>query len=62
MPGGAEALVHWRDTVETLAKAGTIEPLVALDLDLANMYGSIEWPFIRAGLEKHFKCAKDWMR
>eukprot|EP00973_Karenia_brevis_P057003 7929184-Karenia_brevis.AAC.1 len=36
MPGGAEALVHWRACVEDLALSGAIGPLVAFDLDLAN--------------------------
>ena len=54
MPGGAEALVHWRSTVETLALEGDIEALVAFDLDLTNMYGSIEWPSIRAAVAKNF--------
>ena len=34
MPGGCEALVHWRSTVEELAINGAIEPVVAFDLDL----------------------------
>ena len=45
MPGGAEALVHWRGVVEERALAGAIEPMVAFDLDLANMLGrGVEWP------------------
>ena len=41
MPGGAEALVHWRSTAEDLAISGAVPPLVALDLGLSNMFGSI---------------------
>ena len=54
MPGGAEALVHRRGLVEELAISGAIEPLVVFDLDLANMFGSIEWPRIREAIDKHF--------
>ena len=48
MPGGAEALVHWRDTIECLALRGDIAPLVAC------MLCGIEWPEIRAAACKHF--------
>lgn len=61
MPGGAEALVHWRDTVESLALQGSIDPVVAFDLDLANMFCSIEWPEIRAAVSKHFAEARPWI-
>ena len=42
LPGGAEALVHWRSSVEELALQGKIGPLVVFDLDLKNMFGSVE--------------------
>ena len=54
LPGGAEALVHWRSTVEEMAREGLIPPLIAFDLDLKNMFGSIEWPRIRAAIATHF--------
>ena len=44
MPSGAEALVHWRGLMEEQAMQGKTPPLVAFDLDLANMFGSAEWP------------------
>ena len=62
MPGGAEALVHWRGLIEELALTGAIEPLVAFDLDLANMFGSIEWPAIRNAIAKHFPEAEAWVQ
>ena len=37
MPGGGEALVQWQGLAEELAMAGSIPPVVALDLDLANI-------------------------
>jgi hypothetical protein len=60
MPGGAEALVHWRDTLEELALSGQVEALVAFDLDLQNMFGSVEWPCIREAMNGHFQAAAAW--
>ena len=60
MPGGTEALIHWRGAIEELAMSGAIEPVVALDLDLANMFCNIEWPEIRAAISKHFVEAAEW--
>ena len=34
LPGACEALCHWRGTIEPLVLNGTLEPLVAADLDL----------------------------
>ena len=39
---------------------GTLEPLVAADLDLVNMFGNAEWPHIRAALRTHFPEASTW--
>ena len=61
MPGGGEALVHWRGLIEELAMEGAIQPLVAFDLDLSNMYGTIEWPKIRDAVSKHFQDAEPWV-
>ena len=44
LPGACEALCHWRGTIELLVLNGTLEPLVAADLDLVNMFGNAEWP------------------
>jgi len=35
--------------------------MVAFDLDLANMFGSIEWPEIRAAVHRHFPEAAPWV-
>ena len=37
-----------------------LEPLVAADLDLVNMFGNAEWPDIRAALRTHFPEASSW--
>ena len=60
LPGACEALCHWRGTVEPLVLNGTLEPLVAADLDLVNMFGNAEWPAIRAALRTHFAEASAW--
>ena len=62
IPGGAEAVVHWRATAEQLAMEGVIAPFVAFDIDLVNMYGSIEWPCIRQSTTRHFQEAEGWTR
>ena len=54
LPGACEGLCRWRGTIEPLAANGTLEPLVAVDLDLVNMFGNAEWPRIRQALRTHF--------
>ena len=48
LPGACEALCHWRGTIEPLVLNGTLEPLVAADLDLVNMFGNAEWRHIQS--------------
>ena len=62
MPGGAEALVHWRSTVEELAISGALEPVIAFGLDLQNMFGNIEWAELRAAGDADFEEASLWFR
>ena len=40
--------------------SGTLEPLLAADLDIANMFGNVEWPCIRSALRSHFLEASAW--
>ena len=58
VPGGCEALVHWRSTIEQAARAGVIEPVVIADLDMKNFFNTVEWSAIREGIERHLKAAK----
>ena len=62
MPGWAEARVHWRGTVEELALSGAIDPIVAFDLDLQNMLGSIEWPELCEAVDRDFQEASAWFQ
>ena len=55
-----EGLCHWRGTIEPLAASGTLELLVAADLDLVNMFGNAEWPRIRQALRTHFPEPSAW--
>ncbi len=55
LPGGCEALIHWRSTVEDAARTGIIEPIAVADLDMQNFFNSVEWPAIRASLEHHLQ-------
>jgi hypothetical protein len=59
-PGSCEALVHWRSTLEELILAGKLEPMVVPDLDMVNMFGTVEWPSIRDALSEHFSEASPW--
>ena len=60
LPGACEGLCHWRGTIEPLAANDTLEPLVAADLDLVDMFGNAEWPCIRQVLRTHFREASAW--
>ena len=51
VPGACEAMVHWRGAVEELATQGAIPALVALDVDLVNMFGSVEWEAMRSAID-----------
>ena len=60
LPGSAEALSHWRGLVEELITVGALEPMIAADLDLVNMFGNVEWPAIREAIQAHFSEASPW--
>ena len=52
VPGACEAMAHWRGAVEELAQSGAIPALVAVDVDMVNMFGSIEWDAMRAAVSQ----------
>ena len=54
LPGACEGLCHRRGA------NGTLEPIVAADLDLVNMFGNAEWPRIREALRTHFPEDAAW--
>ncbi len=60
IPGSVEAMVHWRGTVEELVKDGHLQPMVAIDVDLVNMFGNAEWPQIREAINEFFADISPW--
>ena len=61
MPGGAEAMVHFRDVVEKLAVEGSISPLVILDLDMVNALCSAEWEAVRDAIKQELPSQLPWL-
>ena len=55
LPGACEGLCHWRGTTEPMVANGTLEPLVAADLDLSRRVACI-----RQALRTHFPEASAW--
>ena len=55
LPGGAEALAHWRAIVEEAAKAGVIRPVATADFDMKNFFNSVEWGAIRRSVQEHLE-------
>ena len=52
IPGGAESLIHCRDTFEEAAASGALGPVVVVDVDLVNCFGSFEWRSIRKAVAR----------
>ena len=53
VPGGAEALVHFRGLLEAaLREEGLGHSIAVLDLDLVNAFPSLEWDSIRAAVDE----------
>ena len=61
MPGGCEGLVHWRSTVEELARSGAIPPVAIFDIDQANMFCNVEWQEISAAVRKYYREVVEWV-
>ena len=40
--------------IEELIVAGALEPMIAADLDMVNMFGNAEWPFHQGCLAEPF--------
>ena len=59
VPGGAEALIHWRGLVDEGARTGLVSGLVVADLDMENFFNSVEWKAIRASIDAHLPEIRD---
>ena len=62
VPGGAEALIHFRTCLEDSLRTDDGPALAILDLDLRNAFPSLEWPSIRAGVEEFMPGISGWTR
>ena len=60
VPGACESLCHWRGTVEDMARAGEIQPVVIADLDQVNMFGNAEWDSIRQSIDSNLSEIMGW--
>ena len=59
-PGGAEALVHARDTVEKHIAGVAGENVVVIDVDLRNAFPSLEWAPIRDAIAEAVPGVAKW--
>ena len=60
IPGACEAMAHWRGAVEECILSGDLEPAVAIDVDMVNMFGNQEWPDIRDAIQDSFHELVAW--
>ena len=61
LPGGAEALIHFRKVTEQLLQSSTVAEILAiLDIDLVNAFPSFEWEAIREGLAEYMPGILPW--
>lgn len=60
-PGGVDVLVHFRIVLEKIARAGSLEEVMAiLDIDFKNMFPSIEWIAIRDAIAELLPQLSKW--
>ena len=52
IPGGADALVHFRSVFEDVLQADSGPALAVLDLDLRNAFPSFEWDAIHEAVKE----------
>ena len=62
LPGGADALVHLRRSLEQAMAECDGEALALLDLDLRNAFPSLEWDAIEAAVSEHAPELGPWTR
>ena len=60
VPGGAEALIHFRTLIEQGLAQGDATAVV--DVDWQNAFPSLEWDGIRAAVDKHLPNLSAWIR
>ena len=62
VPGGAEALIHARRTVEEMALRGGLGAVAVVDVDLINCFGMFEWPATLDAVGEHWPELEPWLR
>ncbi len=62
MPGGCEALIHARATVEHMAQQGQLGAIAIVDVDLVNCFGMFEWPATLAAVDELLPEISPWVR
>ena len=62
LPGGADALVHFRRCLEQAAGGIHAEAVAILDLDLRNAFPSIEWQAVRSAVQELAPELGPWTR
>ena len=62
MPGGGEALIHARATVEDMAGLGQLGAIAIVDVDLVNCFGMFEWPATLAAVDEMLPEISPWVR
>ena len=60
LPGGAETLIHCRDTFEQVAATGVLGAVAVIDADLVNCFGSFEWTSIREAISNRLPELSPW--
>ena len=60
IPGGADALLQFRHSLEAHFRDHPEVALVALDLDLVNAFPRFYWPAIRRSVAKHLPGLSPW--
>ena len=62
VPGGAEALIHERRTVEEVALRDGFGAVAVVDIDLINCFGMFEWPATLDAVGEHLPELEPWLR
>ena len=62
VPGGAEALIHTRRTVEEVAALSGLGAVAVVDVDLINCFGMFEWPATLDAVGEHLPELEPWLR
>lgn len=60
IPGGADALIHFRVGVESFLKQHSTDPVAIIDVDFSNAFPSLEWESIRGAIREELPDLLSW--